>query len=382
MIQVFKPFYRTNEILELVQSCCDIGWTGIGGKMLDFEEAWKEYSGAKTGHMVNSATAGLHLAIMQLKMKYGWKDGDEIITTPLTFISSNHAILYNNLKPVFADIDRYGCLNYKSVESKITSKTRAILFVGLGGNSGKLLHFMYMDKRKDNNIKLILDAAHMSGSKWKDTNRQIGCNDKEIDVVVFSQQAVKNAPSFDSGLICWNGDDAEEMDEQTRKLSWLGISKSTYDRTTSKGNYKWYYDVPYLGYKYHGNAIAGCFGLVALKYLDQDNAYRRRLCDLYTDQLKGKVEIVPTSSDCISSRHLFQILVDKRDEVMLALNQVDIFPGVHYRDNTIYPMYQYAKGTCPRAESFSNRTITLPLHLHMTEKDVMFVCEKLKEIVK
>lgn len=379
-IQVLKPFYRTQEITKLVAECCDSAWTGIGGKMMDFEEAWKASSGAKTCHMLNSATVGLHLAVLQLKMKYGWSDEAEIITTPLTFVSTNHAILYNDLKPVFADIDQYGCLDPVSIESKITTHTKAILYVGLGGNTGSLREVIALAKK--HSLKLILDAAHMAGTKWKDSGMQVGCQD-EVDVVVFSGQAVKNLPTADSGWICWNGSDALEMDAQTRKLSWLGIDKDTFSRTnTSQGSYKWYYDVPYLGYKFHSNAVMGCFGLVGLKYLEQDNAYRRYICDIYTDGLKDVVEIVPTREDCISSRHLFQILVDKRDEVMLALNQCGIYPGVHYRENTLYSMYQFGQGTTPNVTSFSNRTITLPVHMHLSVEDARYVVQKLKEILE
>jgi dTDP-4-amino-4,6-dideoxygalactose transaminase len=346
--------------------------------MLDFEEAWKEYSGAKTCHMLNSATSGLDLAVKQLKKKYNWKDADEIITTALTFVSTNHAILYNSLTPVFCDIDNQGCLNSDIIEDKITPKTKAIMFVGLGGNVGSLKYIK--DIAKKHNLKLILDAAHMAGTKWKKTNKQVGCDDPGISVTVFSGQAVKNLPTSDSGWICWNGDDAEEMDKESRELSWLGINKDTFSRTTTQGSYKWYYDVPNLGYKYHANAISGCFGLVGLKYLDQDNSYRRRLCDIYLEKLwHTEIERVHHDSDCISSRHLFQILVEKRDEVMLALSQHGIYCGVHYRDNTAYSMY--SEDDLKYTKIFSDKTISLPLHIHLTEKDVEFICDKLLEVV-
>ena len=380
-IQVFKPFYRTQEILELIKECYDIGWTGIGGKMLDFEEAWKTYSGAKTCHMVNSATVGLQLAIMQLKFRHGWVDTDEVITTPLTFVSSNHAILYNGLTPQFADIDNFGCMDPWSVEELINSKTKAILFVGLGGNVGQLKEIMKIAKKHD--LRIILDAAHMAGTKWVDTKMQVGCHEG-IDVTIFSGQAVKNLPTADSGWVCWNTDDAENMDKELRQLAWLGIDKDTFSRSTTEGNYKWYYDVPHLGLKAHSNAIMGCFGLVGLKYLDKDNAYRRNLCGIYTDLLEGHVEIVPSSKECISSRHLFQILVDKRDEVMMALNQVGIFPGVHYRENTMYEMYDkksFHHSDIKKAQTFSDRTITLPLHMSVTEADATFVAEQIIAIV-
>jgi len=382
-IQLFKPFYRTEEILELVRECCEEGWTGIGGKSIEFENAWKEYSGAITCHMLNSATAGLHLAILQLKKLHGWSDGDEVIVTPITFISSVHAILYNKLKPIFADIDCFGCLNPESVIKKITEKTKAILFVGLGGNVGQLEAIKHIADEKE--LIVILDAAHMSGTKWIDSRKQVGCSDEDCDVAIYSFQAVKNLPTADSGCLCWNTFDGQALDKETRQLAWLGIDKDTYSRTHSSGSYKWHYDVPEVGFKYHSNAISGAFGLVGLKYLDQDNAYRRNLCEIYTHYLNNnsKIEIVPTNDEyCISSRHLFQILVDNRDEVMLALNQVGVYCGVHYRINTDYKMYEYAKGSCPRAEEFSKKVISLPLHLYLTEKDVKYISDQLNLILK
>jgi dTDP-4-amino-4,6-dideoxygalactose transaminase len=381
MIQVLKPYYRTEEILDLIKECCDTGWTGIGGKTLEFENAWKSYSGAKTCHMLNSATSGLQLAVLQLKMKYGWIAEDEIITTPLTFVSTNHAILYNNLKPVFADIDETGCLDPDQILLKKTDKTKAVMFVGLGGNVGNLKKVKEICKKE--NLKLILDAAHMGGTKWKDSGKVVGCDEDGIDVVVFSGQAVKNLPTSDSGWICWNGDDAEFLDDQTRKLSWLGINKDTFSRTTTQGSYKWYYDVPYLGFKFHANAVDGCFGLVGLKYLDQDNSYRRRLCEIYESELANidGLKIVNHNEECSSSRHLFQILIDKRDEVMMALGKYDIYCGVHYRDNTLYDMYNYADVNCPNSRIFSEKTISLPLHMSLTEKDVRFICDCLKKVL-
>jgi dTDP-4-amino-4,6-dideoxygalactose transaminase len=109
-------------------------------------------------------------------------------------------------------------------------------------------------------------------------------------------------------------------------------------------------------------------GLVQLKYLDQDNAYRRQLASWYAEQLAGhpKVRVVEHSPRCESSRHLFQVRVRNRDELMLALNENQIFPGVHYRDNTHYRMYAEAAGTCPRARAASEEILSLPMHMTVT----------------
>ena len=132
-IQLFTPAFRVDECLAEIRECLEKGWTGLGFKTVEIEEAWREYSGLPHAHFVNSATAGLHLAVRLLKEREGWVDGDEIISTPLTFISSNHAILYENLRPVFADVDEYLCLDPASVAERIGPRTRAVMFVGLGG---------------------------------------------------------------------------------------------------------------------------------------------------------------------------------------------------------------------------------------------------------
>ena len=117
-IQLFKPKYRKEEILKEIEECLDLGWTGLGFKTVKFEEEFKKYAGVPHAHYVSSNTAGLQIAIKILKDVNKWKDNDEIITTPLTFVSSNHSIVYNNLKPVFADVDDSLCLDLINVMLK------------------------------------------------------------------------------------------------------------------------------------------------------------------------------------------------------------------------------------------------------------------------
>ncbi len=369
-INVFVPKFRTEEILKEIKDCLDKGWTGLGYKTLELENKWKEYSGVRNAHFLNSNTAGLHLAVNIFKKANAWKDEDEIITTPLTFVSTNHAILYERLKPVFADVDEYLCLDPESVKKKISKKTRAIIFVGIGGNTGQ--YQKIIDLCKENNIKLILDAAHMSGTRWK--GRHVG---SEADVAVFSYQAVKNLPTGDSGMICFR---EEEYDSLARQLSWLGISKDTYQRF-GKGSYKWKYDIPNVGFKYHGNSVMAAIGLVQLKYLDEDNRKRNEMAGLYSQLLKdnNKVKIVPVAADCYSARHLFQILVPNRDNIIQYLYDNEIYPGVHYTDNTEYPMYSYAKNSCKNAKLYSQELLTLPLHLNLTSEDIILIAKVLNE---
>lgn len=374
-IQLFVPTFRIDETLEEIRVCLEKGWTGLGFKTVEFEEEWKSYTGLPHAHFLNSATAALHLAVILLKEKNHWREGDEIITTPMTFVSTNHAILYEKLKPIFADVDDTLCLDPASVRERITDKTRAVMYVGVGGNTGRLSEIVEICE--EHNLKLILDASHMAGTRWADTGRHVGY---EADVAIFSFQAVKNLPTGDSGMICFR---EKNLDEDVRKWSWLGINKDTYARTAGQGAYKWHYDVEHIGFKYNGNAIMAAMALVSLKYLEQDNAFRRQVCAWYDMLLKDFPEIrrIPMSPDCIPSRHLYQIAVDRRDEVMLALNQANIYPGVHYRDNTLYRMYAYAQETCPRSMEASEQIISLPLHLRLTYNQVEYICNTLKKIV-
>lgn len=370
-IQLFVPNFRVDECLEGIRECLEKGWTGLGFKTVEIEKAWSEYSGLPHAHFLSSNTVGLHLALHMFKTKYGWADGDEIISTPLTFVSTNHAIMYSNLRPVFADVDQYLCLDPADIERKITSRTRAVIFVGLGGNTGQ--YQRVVELCRDRGLTLILDAAHMAGTRIN--GKHVG---GEADCTVFSFQAVKNLATADSGMICFR--DADD-DTRARKLTWLGINKDTYARTTTQGAYKWMYDVEEVGFKYHGNSIMAVIGLVSLRYLDRDNAYRRQLAAWYTEALKDVpgVRIVPIAEDCESSRHLFQIRVDQRDQVMLAFHEFEIYPGVHYRDNTEYRMYSQGAGTCPEAAKASREILSLPMHMNVTHTDVKKVASVLAE---
>ncbi|MCA3692986.1 DegT/DnrJ/EryC1/StrS aminotransferase family protein [Aquidulcibacter sp.] len=360
-IQVFTPKYRVEECLQEVRECLEIGWTGMGFKTTEIEKQWCKYTGLPHSHFLNSATAALHVAIAMFKHCDKWEDGDEIITTPLTFVSSNHAILYEKLKPVFADIDRHLCLDPVSVEAAITPRTRAVMFVALGGNTGQLKAIAEICKR--HKLRLILDAAHMAGSRLDGQDPGL-----LADVTCYSFQAVKNLPTADSGMVCFQD---TKLDEEARKFSWLGINKDTYARSQA-GNYKWKYGVEYAGFKYNGSAIMAGLALVGLKYLDEDNTRRREIAAKY-DSLLGQVDWidrVEMASDCVSARHLYQIMIDDRDSMIEHLNKAEIFPGVHYRDNTEYDMYANGAGLCPRAKAASDRLLTLPIHLRLTDADI------------
>lgn len=354
-IQVLKPKFEIEECLEAVKECLEQGWTGMGFKTAQFEEAWKDYTGHKYAYYLNSNTVGLHLAVKILKMQNGWQDGDEIISTPITFVSTNHAVMYENMHVTFADVDEYLCLDPIDVEKKISDKTKAIIFVGYGGRVGKLDKIIEICKKYD--LKLILDAAHMSGTR---VNGVTPGTWDGVDVTVYSYQAVKNLPTGDSGMICFAN---EKDDKLARQLAWLGINKDTYARS-NKGTYAWKYDVDYVGYKYNGNAIMAAIALVQLKYLDRDNARRREIVEMYNKGFENnsKIQIIraPHADEC--SFHIYELIVSDREGLLGQLAENAIYGGVHYRDNTEYSMYLYAKGTCPVLMKSAN----ISLHFRYT----------------
>jgi len=371
-IHLFHPEFRTDEVLSEIRDCLERGWTGPGYKTLEFERAWREYSGLRNAHFVNSGTAALHLALALLRRDGKWADGDEVITTPFTFVSTNHAILYERLAPVFADIDEYLCLDPASVESRITERTRAVCFVGVGGNIGRYREIRDLCRRMG--LALILDGAHMAGT-W------IGSEHAGIDadVAAFSFHSVKNLPTADAGMVCFA---REDLDREARKWSWLGIDKDTYTRSVEHGtSYRWRYHVEEVGFKYHGNSIMAAMALVGLRYLERDNQKRRELAGCYDEELAPLLAVcrVPQPNGFQSSRHLYQILIEQRDRVMTALNHRGIFPGVHYADNTMYPMYQSARGSCPKAAAAAEHVISLPMHLELTRSHVHRIAGALRE---
>jgi dTDP-4-amino-4,6-dideoxygalactose transaminase len=362
-IQLFKASFDVEACLGQVRECLEKGWTGMGYKTVEFEEAWKKYTGHKCALFINSNTSGLYMAVDTLKEQYNWADDDEVISTPLTFISTNHAIHKSNLKAVFADVDDTLCLDPKSVEEHITDKTRAVIFVGFGGNTGSFKKIVKICRNHD--LKLILDAAHMSGTK---VNGVTPGTWDGVDVTVYSYQAVKNLATGDSGMICWNN---EADDKLTRQIAWLGINKDTYARS-NKGTYAWKYDVDYVGYKYNGNAIMAAIALVQLQYLDEENGRRRQIVEMYNEGFKNNpnIKAVPAPHHDECSYHIYELIVPDREALLGELAKHDIYGGVHYRDNTEYSMYLYANGTCPYAHAVSQKLITLPMHMWLSDEDV------------
>ena len=201
------------------------------------------------------------------------------------------------------------------------------------------------------------------------------------DIRAKCEQAVKNLPTGDSGMICFAD---EELDKECRMVSWMGINKDTYARTSNQGTYKWNYGVDYVGFKYNGNAIMAALALAQLPYLDEENARRREICKIYDKAFEGNPNIriirAPYPEEC--SFHIYEIVVPDREALLSELAKNDIYGGVHYRDNTEFSMYTYAQGTCPVAHEVTQHIITMPLHMYLTNEDVQRIADIVNNFVK
>ena len=354
-IPLFRPSI-SNEAIDAVSDVLRSGWIGLGPRTREFEERFAAYIGAPHCVGLNSCTSAIHLALRILDLP----KGSEVITTALTFVSTNHAILYEDLKPVFADVDRAtGNLSVASVAEKITDCTRALLVVHYGGYPADIDELYALARSRG--ISIVEDCAHACGSTYK--GRRIGSHG---DLHAFSFHAVKNLPMGDGGALTVRH---SEDDARLRRLRWLGIDKDTFRRTTTS-TYDWEYDVPEVGYKYHMNDIAAAIGLAQLRLLDEQNARRAAIASAYRAQLEKVpgVTLSPESDDRTSSYHLFPIIVENRDALLLKLREAGIGTGVHYRRNDAYSMYE--RTDLPATEWFSSHVLSLPMHMCLSDEDV------------
>lgn len=367
-IQVFKPAHGEEEV-EAVAEVIRSGWWGQGPKTAEFEKKFAEFVGAPFAVSVNSATAALHLALMLLDVKDA-----EVISTSMTFVSTNHAILYNGGIPVFADIDPETlCIDPADIERKITPRTKAIMAVHYGGHPADIDRIHEIAKK--HNLTVIEDAAHAAGAQYKD--RMIG---SISPLTCFSFHPVKNLATGDGGMITHSN---PEWDKRLRKLRWVGISKDTWSRSDSGdvSQYSWYYNVEELGYKYHTNDIMSAIGLVQLKRLPETNKRRRAVCEMYDEGLSGLDWLqLPTVRDYAhSSRHNYVVRMEERDGLMNYLRDKGIATGMHYIPNHFYDMYKpYVTAPLPVTEREWSKMITLPVYPDLTDSQVNYIIESIR----
>jgi perosamine synthetase len=363
-IPLFLPTIH-QEAIEAVSQVLNSGWLGLGPKTQAFEKAFAEHVGSPYCVGLNSCTSALHLGLRLLSLP----PGSEVITTPLTFVSTNHVILYERCKPVFADIQPdTGNLDVESVSKRITDRTRAIMLVHYGGYPCDLTEFYALSG--DLGIPIIEDCAHACGATYR--NKRIG-NHGEIHA--FSFHAVKNLTTGDGGALTVR---SKEYDSRLRRLRWLGIDSDTFQRTDEK-RYKWEYQVSEVGYNYYMNDIKAAIGLVQLDHLDDDNARRAAIADHYRRRLSdvAGIKLLKYKQDRTSSNCMFFILAEDRDKLVDKLQTHGVEAGVHYRRNDQHPMYQ--EQDLPNTEYFWKRVISLPMHIQLTGEQVEYITDVIRK---
>ena len=302
MIPVFRP-YTTGKEIKYLKEVLDSGWWGLGPKTEEFEQKCANYIGTKYALGLNSATAALHLAFKCLNI-----EDKEVITPSMTFVSSNHAILYCGGIPTFCDIEP-DTLNIddEKIEELITDNTEAIQVVHYGGRACDMDKIMTIAKKY--NLFVVEDCAHAFGGEYlpRGINNMNSTSVKDIsiprgrgkklgsigDFGCFSFHAVKNLATADGGMIVTN---SKDWYERVKKLRWMGITKDTFNRNI--GHYSWFYDVVEPGFKYHMNDITAAIGLAQFEKLEWMNEQRKKWSDYYSENLKGVEDIeLPTIKD-------------------------------------------------------------------------------------
>jgi len=364
MIQVFKPKLRSEEIIPKLDEIFSNGWIGLGPRTKQFEDRIAEFLNCNNFIATNSCTSSLHLAIRCLNLP----ENSKVLTTPITFVSTNNAILYERHNPIFYDVDSTtGNPNIESIERMIEEHKdiKVLIVVHIGGYSCD------MDKlngiAKKHNIKIIEDCAHSFGAKYK--GKMIGDSD---NICVWSFQAVKNLPVGDGGGISTK---SGELASMIRKLIWLGIDKTTVERShldSKKQTYNWDYEVVEVGYKYHMTDIMATIGLVQLDYIVEDNKRRQEIANRYRDEIINPNCIKPNyESDRESSYHFYPLFFKNRDDVYKKLAENQIYPGMHYKRNDKYVIFKdFPKDDLAGATEFEQTELTLPIHLHLTDEDI------------
>ncbi len=335
-----------------------------GPKVREFEEAICNYTGAKYCVTVSNATAGLHLAVLAA----GLEKGDEVITSPNTFLASSNCILYADGAVKFADIElETANIDPNEIRKQITSKTKGIIPVHFAGQSCDMEEISEIAKA--HNLFVIEDAAHAIGSDYKDT--KVG-SCKYSDMTVFSFHPVKTITTGEGGAITTN-------------------NKNLYDKLLalrSHGMHRdadfppHYYEMRELGFNYRLTDIQASLGIEQLKKLNEFKKRRREIVDFYNKNLNLPHLIEKDFSNACF--HLYPVLVNNRDEFFNKAKQVGLNLQVHYIPVHTQPYYQnlgFQKGDYPKAELYYSKTISLPLYPDLTDEDLNEIVDRIKGIL-
>lgn len=355
------------EVLKVLNS--DLLTTGP--KVGEFEKALCKYVGCKHAVAVNSGTSGLDIAVGAL----GIPEEAEVITTPFTFAATSNSLLYNRLKPVFADIQKSTRnIDPEDVRRKITSKTRAIIYVDYAGHPCDIKELNEIAVEHD--LYLIEDSCHALGASYY--GKKIG---NFADITVFSFHPVKPITTGEGGAVVTNNQD---IAEKARLLHSHGIDKSATDGYGPDAG--WAYDMKMLGRNYRMTDIQAALGVSQLKKLDIFIEKRQKIAELYNELLRDCefVETPITKEEIKHGWHIYTILLKdvNRDKFFVYMRKSGIGVNVHYIPTYRFSYYlknfDFDRNNFPITEDVFKRIITLPIYPKMIDEDVELVVKTLK----
>lgn len=354
MIPVLRPTIDEQTKKELLE-VLDSGWWGFGPKTQEFEKKFAEYVGAKYCVGMNSGTSALDLCLKVYDIK-----GGELITTPMTFVSDAIVGEWNGMDVTFADIDENTlCLDPKSVV--ITPETKAIITVD---SHGRLADVKGLREKFKGLI--IEDAAHAMYTPGAG---------EFADITIWSFQAVKSMPMWDGGAITTND---ENIYKKLRTLTWLGVEKSTYDRVDQK-KYTWDYDITQSqGIKAYMTDVQAVVGLGQLRRLEETNARRRKIEEMYNEAFKDMPEIeIPVHSHTVQ---YYTMKCENRNELGEFLADNEIATSVHFKPLSEMTYWKKAvKRELPVTDKVWLKLLSLPVHNALTDEQVNLIISKVKE---
>ncbi|PLS17894.1 UDP-4-amino-4,6-dideoxy-N-acetyl-beta-L-altrosamine transaminase [Bacillus sp. M6-12] len=341
-----------------------------------YEKAVAEYAGAKYAVAFANGTAALHGACYAA----GIGNGDEVVTTPMTFVATSNSVLYVGGKPVFADIDNQTYnISPAAIERAITRKTKAVIAVDYTGQPAALHEIKDICARL--NLIFIEDAAHSLGATYR--NEKVG---SQADMTMFSFHPVKHITTGEGGIIVTN---SLEYADKLRLFRSHGVTRDNSDE--DKG--PWYYEMVDLGMNYRMTDIQAELGISQLRKIDSFVKRRRDIAAAYNGQFQSLKEVTVPYQEAVSesSWHLYMLRLNLdmlrvgRREIFEALRAENIGVHVHYIPVYYQPYYRelgYGKGLCPVAEKWYEEALTIPLFPKMTDQDVESVIQGVTKVIK